>query len=162
MSQHNIHTLHVLWDNTLIILSGILAWTLTLLGVDVHHIGTIFTGGGWEVFDWALSHAAVLLSCAVSLATLFKIKKEIKKQKEVIMAEVTTSKQFRLNLQDLGKGALVSAVAAGLTGLYTILSSGATPTIDNLKSIGLVALTSGVAYLVKNFFTPEQVITQTK
>ena len=79
------------------------------------------------------------------------------------MADVTTtSKQFSLNLQDLGKGALVSAVAAGLTAFYTILSSGATPTLAALKSIGLVALTSGVAYLVKNFFTPEQVITQTK
>jgi len=78
------------------------------------------------------------------------------------MTEVTTSKQFRLNIQDLGKGALVSAVAAGLTALYTVLGTGATPSLQDLKSIGLVATTSGVAYLVKNFFTPEQVITQTK
>lgn len=76
--------------------------------------------------------------------------------------EVLTSKQFSLNLQDLGKGALVSAGAAGLTALYTVLNSGVTPTLADLKSIGLVALTSGIAYLVKNFFTPEQVISKPK
>lgn len=77
------------------------------------------------------------------------------------MADATiTSKQFSLNWQDLGKGALVSAVAAGLTALYQILSTGVTPTVQDLKSVGLVATTAGVAYLVKNFFTPSQVITQ--
>ena len=73
---------------------------------------------------------------------------------------ITTSTQFTLNLQDLGKGALVSAVAAGLASLYTILSTGAIPTLTDLKTVGLVALTAGVAYLTKNFFTPAQVITK--
>ena len=78
MSQHNLHTVHVLWDNTLLILSGVLAWTLTLLGVDTHNFGVVFTGGGWQIFDWAISHLAVLLSITVSLSTLYKIKKELK------------------------------------------------------------------------------------
>lgn len=69
-----------------------------------------------------------------------------------------TSQQFKLNLEDLGKGALVSAVSALLTALLALLQSGSQITLNDLKSIGIVALTSGVAYLAKNFFTPSQTI----
>lgn len=69
-----------------------------------------------------------------------------------------TSQQFKLNLEDLGKGALVSAVSALLTALLALLQSGSQITVNDLKSIGIVALTSGVAYLAKNFFTPSQTI----
>ena len=69
-----------------------------------------------------------------------------------------TSQQFKLNLEDLGIGALVSAVSALLTALLALLQSGSQITVNDLKSIGIVALTSGVAYLAKNFFTPSQTI----
>ena len=85
MSHNNLHTLTVLWDNTLLIFSGILGWGLTLLGVDVQHmhsIGVIFTGDGWVIVDYVLNHAAVGLSCIVSLATLLKIKRELKGKKK--------------------------------------------------------------------------------
>lgn len=80
MPHHNINTMQVLWDNTLLILSGVLAWALALVGVDMPTLGSIFTGSGWEVVDYILNHSAIFLSCLVSLATLFKIKKELKKR----------------------------------------------------------------------------------
>ena len=80
MPHHNLDTIHVIGDNTLLIFSGALSWTLTLLGVDTHHLGVIFTGGGWEIADYLINHLAILLSCGVSLATLFKIKKDLKKK----------------------------------------------------------------------------------
>jgi hypothetical protein len=80
MSGHNTHTMQVLWDNTLLIFSGVFGWVLTAVGVDHSHLGLIFTGEGWEIVDYIFNHAAIFLSCAVSLATLFKINKELKKK----------------------------------------------------------------------------------
>lgn len=74
------------------------------------------------------------------------------------MAEVTTttSKQFTLNIPDLLKGLLVAVIGAVLTVLETSISS------NNFhfdwKAIGIVAVTTGVSYLLKNFFTPAQTI----
>lgn len=80
MSDHSTHTMQVLWDNTLFIFSGIFGWVLTAIGVDHSHLGFIFTGDGWAIVDYILNHSAIFLSCIVSLATLFKIKKELKKK----------------------------------------------------------------------------------
>lgn len=79
MSNHNFHFLHVLNDNVLLIFSGVFGWILTFLGVNLTSINMVFTGDGWQALDWILSHFAVLLSCTVSLATLYKIRKELKK-----------------------------------------------------------------------------------
>jgi len=60
---------------------------------------------------------------------------------------------FKLGWQDFAKGALVSVVTAVLGTLGTSLSSGHVPTGAEWKSIGLLALSSLVAYLGKNFIT---------
>jgi len=80
MTEHNTHTLQVLWDNTLLIFSGVFGWVLTAIGVDHSHLGFIFTIDGLDLLDYILNHSAIFLSCLVSLATLFKIKKELKKK----------------------------------------------------------------------------------
>ena len=76
--------------------------------------------------------------------------------------KILTSQFLNLNLRDLAKGLLVAVISAVVTALYQIVSTGAFPSIQDLKSVGLVALTTGLAYLIKNFFTPTQIITTLK
>jgi hypothetical protein len=80
MSQHNTHTLQVLWDNLLYIGGGIASWTLAAFGIEAHNVlGAVTLNADFFVMaDWVFSHLAILLSCSVSVATLVKIRKEIK------------------------------------------------------------------------------------
>jgi hypothetical protein len=68
-----------------------------------------------------------------------------------------TSRLWTINLLDLGKGALVAAITAGLTVIQQALSTGGLSGVD-WKLVGSVALAGGVAYIVKNWLTPAQVI----
>lgn len=77
--MQNNNFFHVLADNVSLILSGICGWVLTFVGVD-SQMGFMFTGDGWRIVDWVLSHLALLLSCTVSLATLYKISREMNKK----------------------------------------------------------------------------------
>ncbi|GAB3911873.1 hypothetical protein [Mucilaginibacter boryungensis] len=67
-----------------------------------------------------------------------------------------TSPLYRLNLQDVGKG-LIIAIAGGFISAIEVSFSAGSFTF-NWKQIGMTALASGVAYLVKNFFTPAKLI----
>lgn len=69
---------------------------------------------------------------------------------------ITTSKQFWLNQRDFIKGLLTACVGAIITPLLDTLKTG-TLTI-NWKAILVGALTAGLAYLAKNFFTPSATI----
>lgn len=69
-----------------------------------------------------------------------------------------TSNFLSLNWADFGKGLLVSVISAVLTAVSTSLQAGVL-TFD-WKAIGTVALTAGIAYLSKNFFTPAQTVTK--
>lgn len=68
----------------------------------------------------------------------------------------TTSSQFSLNFTDLAKGLLLAVISAVLTTIETSLSAGSL-TFD-WKAIGIVAATTAVSYLAKNFFTPAQTV----
>ena len=79
--------------------------------------------------------------------------------------KITTSQQWLLNLQDIGKGFLVAFLSALTTGLYQFIASALEtgnalqlPTANDLKTIGYVALFAGLGYLVKNWITPAQTI----
>lgn len=72
------------------------------------------------------------------------------------MATVTTSKQYTINYRDVLKGLLVSGVTGALTVAEQALTT--TPVVFSWKSIGLAALAAGVAYLLKNLFTPSQTV----
>lgn len=61
------------------------------------------------------------------------------------------SKFFSLNSNDFIKGLVVAVLSAVITLLYSTIQSG-TLTID-WKQIGIVALTSALAYITKNLVT---------
>ncbi len=58
---------------------------------------------------------------------------------------------LKLNVQDLVKGLIVTVLTSVLTIAYNTVSAGSL-TFD-WKAIGLTALTSGLAYLMKNLLT---------
>lgn len=68
---------------------------------------------------------------------------------------MNNSSFFSLNWKDLGKGFVVAALTAVTTALYQWFSATPPhfPTIDELKTTGLIALAAGISYLVKNLFT---------
>jgi hypothetical protein len=61
------------------------------------------------------------------------------------------SKFFSLNSNDFIKGLVVAVLSAVITLLYSTIQTG-TLTID-WKQIGIVALTSALAYITKNLVT---------
>lgn len=66
------------------------------------------------------------------------------------------SNLFNLNSQDLLKGFIVAFLSAALTGIVSTLDSGVLPTLSELKSAGVVGLTAGLSYLLKNLLTNSQ------
>lgn len=63
---------------------------------------------------------------------------------------------LNLNIDDLLKGFIVAFLSTALTGLIATLDSGALPTLAELKSAGVVGLTAGISYLLKNLLTNSQ------
>ncbi|CAB4183667.1 hypothetical protein UFOVP1106_41 [uncultured Caudovirales phage] len=72
--------------------------------------------------------------------------------------QTITSKIYSLDKNDLLKGLLMAVVTPCLVIIQSSLDSG-TLNLD-WKNIGMAAVGGGVAYLLKNFFTPSQVITK--
>jgi len=72
------------------------------------------------------------------------------------MATVTSSKQFTLNARDIVKGLVMAVILPVLTIIQTSISAGSL-TFD-WKLIGLTAAGGFVAYLIKNFLTPAEVV----
>lgn len=69
-----------------------------------------------------------------------------------------TPPKGQISLKDLGKGAIVSAIGAAITSLYSLVEpmiSGTPINFDEhtIKTIGGVALVSGISYLYKNWRT---------
>ena len=63
---------------------------------------------------------------------------------------------LNLNFDDLVKGFVVAFLSAALTGIVTTLDPGVLPTLAELKSAGIVGLTAGLSYLLKNLLTNSQ------
>jgi VIT1/CCC1 family predicted Fe2+/Mn2+ transporter len=63
---------------------------------------------------------------------------------------------LNLNVDDLVKGFIVAFLSTALTGVVATLDSGALPTLAELKSAGIVGLTAGISYLLKNLLTNSQ------
>lgn len=63
------------------------------------------------------------------------------------------SEFLKINLKDLGKGFIVAALTAVVTGVYTSIQSGTLPDLATLKTIGMTALLAGISYLCKNLLT---------
>lgn len=67
-----------------------------------------------------------------------------------------TSKKWTIDLKDFLKGLLVAVISSPITIITTSLDAGSL-TFD-WKKIAIVAVSSGLAYIVKNWLTPAQVV----
>ena len=68
-----------------------------------------------------------------------------------------TSSKYTINRNDLIKGLLMTVIAAILTTAYQLLVEvGLDWTADDFKEVVIIALTTGISYLLKNFFTDGQ------
>jgi methenyltetrahydromethanopterin cyclohydrolase len=74
------------------------------------------------------------------------------------MATTTTSGKFNLNAADFLKGALLAVLTPVLTIIIDTLNAGSL-TFD-WKNIGIVAVSTFAAYLLKNLFAPAQIVIQ--
>ena len=63
------------------------------------------------------------------------------------------SKFLTLNWKDAINGFIVAFLTAALSGVIQSLDGGILPSIEQLKSSGLIGLTAGLSYLLKNIFT---------
>lgn len=73
------------------------------------------------------------------------------------METTKTSKQWLLDHKDFIKGLVVTVISAGLTAAYEAITTGGISYI-HWGAVGGVALTSGIAYLLKNLGTSSQEI----
>lgn len=62
--------------------------------------------------------------------------------------------QWTIKWTELGKAALLAGISAGLTLLGTSIYSGALPTLVELKQAGLVALTTALGVIIRDFTKP--------
>lgn len=76
---------------------------------------------------------------------------------ETTDTSTTTSKQFSLNFKDIAKAALVAVLTPVLVLVQQSIEAGSL-TFD-WKHLSMAAIGGGVAYLMKNFFTPSQTVT---
>jgi|688.fasta_scaffold506741_2 uncharacterized membrane protein len=63
---------------------------------------------------------------------------------------------LNLDFQDLTKGFVVAFLSAALTGIVAILETSQLPTSEDIKAAGIVGLTAGLSYLLKNILTNSQ------
>lgn len=63
------------------------------------------------------------------------------------------SKFLSLDTKDAINGFVVAFLGAALSAILATLDSGALPTLAELKSAGIVGLTAGLSYLIKNVLT---------
>lgn len=69
---------------------------------------------------------------------------------------IVTSKQFTLNLRDVLKGLIMAVLVPVATIITQSIDQGSLT--FNWKAIGLAAIGGFVAYLVKNFLSPSQIV----
>ena len=72
------------------------------------------------------------------------------------MATVTGSKQFTLNLRDIVKGLAMAVILPVVNVIYQSIEAGSFE--FDWKRIGLLAAGGFIAYIIKNFLTPAEVI----
>lgn len=63
------------------------------------------------------------------------------------------SKFLSLDTKDAINGFVVAFLSAALTAVLATLDSGALPTLAEVKSAGIIGLTAGLSYLIKNVLT---------
>jgi len=72
------------------------------------------------------------------------------------MATVTSSKQFTLNFRDILKGLIMAVILPVINVIYESIQAGSFE--FDWKRIGLLAAGGFIAYIIKNFLTPAEVV----
>jgi large-conductance mechanosensitive channel len=72
------------------------------------------------------------------------------------MATITTSRQFSLNLRDIVKGLIMAVILPVVNVIYQSIEAGSFQ--FDWKRIGLLAAGGFLAYVIKNFLTPAEVV----
>jgi len=72
------------------------------------------------------------------------------------MATVTTSKQFTLNFRDVLKGLIMAVILPVVNVIYQSIEAGSFE--FDWKRIGLLAAGGFIAYIIKNFLTPAEIV----
>ncbi len=67
------------------------------------------------------------------------------------------NKQFTLNYRDVLRGLLIAVLTAVVTTIYEAIDQGGFDAIE-WKEIGGIALAAGLSYLIKNVFTPTEIV----
>src|SRR5687768_760475 len=68
-----------------------------------------------------------------------------------------TNKQYTLNYRDLLRGLLIAVITATITSVYEAISQGGFETIEWKETLA-IAVTAGLSYLIKNYFTPTEIV----
>jgi hypothetical protein len=63
------------------------------------------------------------------------------------------SKFLEINGRDLVKGLIIAVLATVLSSLAAIINEGQLPTVDQWKSIAMMAAGAALTYFLKNFLT---------
>lgn len=72
------------------------------------------------------------------------------------MEKVKVNKQFSLKVKDFIKGIYLAVIVPALVTVLEVVQAGSFDL--DLKSIGLISVSALAAYLLKNFFTPTEVV----
>jgi large-conductance mechanosensitive channel len=72
------------------------------------------------------------------------------------MATVTSSKQFTINFRDVLKGLIMAVILPVVNVIYQSIEAGSFE--FDWKRIGLLAAGGFIAYIIKNFLTPAEVV----
>lgn len=67
-----------------------------------------------------------------------------------------TSKQFTVDIWDILKAFVVASISGAIPAIIESLNTGSL-NID-WRSVTVVALSAGLGYLVKNFFSPQKIV----
>lgn len=68
-----------------------------------------------------------------------------------------TNKLHSLNYRDLLRGLLIAALTAVITSIYEGISQGGFDNIEWKETLA-IGVTAGLSYLIKNFFTPTEIV----
>lgn len=67
------------------------------------------------------------------------------------------NKQYRLNVRDFLRGLLIAVLTMVIGSLIEMLRKGGFEAV-HIKELGVIALSSGLSYLLKNFFTATEIV----
>ncbi len=68
--------------------------------------------------------------------------------------KATVFPQWTVKWTELGKAALIAGISAGLTLIGTSIYQGRFPTLDELKAAGIVAATTAIGVIIRDFSKP--------